>query len=390
MDIDQISPNEAPKDDQDGSFFNKSSTWLLTDSEYMSSLLPVGDNLTRYSCEPVTSQINDKFVPLESGITNIDSNYQDLIFYHEYQEGLGSEKEGVLAQGDGGLQAFAHLGEVSSSEITASASAQESVSTASSSHSRSTSTGSQTILDFPPDLQISASSYSPAISPKSTIPEFENVIVADAAWPIARCNPPLFSGSCPRTAMTHLESLEQTSKLDDPWRSLETISQADFEKDSSISITQLTASTRDKILAITQCFLHKALDIHRSGQNNRSIGSPSSGGFNFLVLPPSHILEYFLRSSMSSLTPYYTLISGKTVDTNKLVLNNQASILLVLFMIAHGATAFPTIEARYLTAGLTETCRISLFDIIEKDVELSADPTVLTCALFFTILGAWR
>jgi hypothetical protein len=71
------------------------------------------------------------------------------------------------------------------------------------------------------------------------------------------------------------------------------------------------------------------------------------------------------------------------------MLNNQASTLLVLLMIAQGATATPTAEARCLTAGLIETCRISLFDIIERDVELSADPVVLRCALLFTILGAW-
>ena len=58
-------------------------------------------------------------------------------------------------------------------------------------------------------------------------------------------------------------------------------------------------------------------------------------------------------------------------------------------MIAHGAAALPTAEARCLTAGLTEACRISLFKVIEKNVDLSADPVVFKCALLFTILGAW-
>ena len=69
--------------------------------------------------------------------------------------------------------------------------------------------------------------------------------------------------------------------------------------------------------------------------------------------------------------------------------NNQASTLLVLLMIAQGAAAMPMAEARYLSAGLTETCRISLFDIVEKDIELSADPVALRCALLFIVLGAW-
>jgi hypothetical protein len=69
--------------------------------------------------------------------------------------------------------------------------------------------------------------------------------------------------------------------------------------------------------------------------------------------------------------------------------NNRASTLLLLLMIAQGAAAMPMIEARYLSAGLTETCRVSLFDIVEKDVELTADPVTLRCALLFIVLGVW-
>jgi hypothetical protein len=146
------------------------------------------------------------------------------------------------------------------------------------------------------------------------------------------------------------------------------------------------------MLAITQSFLHKALDIHRGGINGYpKAGYASPGDFNFIVLPPSNILEYFLRSYVRSLSDYYSLVVGGCVDPNELLHNNQnqASTLLVLLMIAQGAAAVPTAEARYLSAGLTETCRISLFDIIEKDVELSADPTALRCALLFTMLGLW-
>jgi len=69
--------------------------------------------------------------------------------------------------------------------------------------------------------------------------------------------------------------------------------------------------------------------------------------------------------------------------------NGKASSLLLLLMVAQGAMATPTVEARYLTSGLTEACRLSLFDIIEKDIVLSSDPIVLRCALLFTTLAAW-
>ncbi|MBE3048562.1 hypothetical protein IMZ48_39885, partial [Candidatus Bathyarchaeota archaeon] len=116
---------------------------------------------------------------------------------------------------------------------------------------------------------------------------------------------------------------------------------------------------------------------------------PSPGNFNFLVLPPNEMLEYFLRSYVRSLSSYFNLLLGGCVDPNEMLINNQASTLLVLLMIAQGASAVPMPEARYLAAGLTETCRISLFDVIEKNVEFSADPVALRCALLFTILGAW-
>jgi len=58
-------------------------------------------------------------------------------------------------------------------------------------------------------------------------------------------------------------------------------------------------------------------------------------------------------------------------------------------MIAHGASTVPKAEARYLAAGLTETCRISLFDLIEKNIEFSADPIVLKAAFLFILVAAW-
>lgn len=225
----------------------------------------------------------------------------------------------------------------------------------------------------------------------SMIPEFEVVIAAEDSWPLARCNPPIYSGTCPRTAIVHLECLERKSKEDSTWSSLEKyLENVDWDA-TDASVVPLTSRTRDRMLAITQSFLQKALEIHRSGLNNgySKTGYATPSEFNFLVLPPTKILEYFLRSYVRSLHYYYPLIVAGCVDPNEMLLNNQASTLLVLLMIAQGASHVPSAEARYLAAGLTETCRISLFDIIEKDVELSADPIALRCALLFTLLGAW-
>jgi hypothetical protein len=216
-------------------------------------------------------------------------------------------------------------------------------------------------------------------------PEGEIAIAAEAAWPLARCNPQIFSGSCPRTAVMHLEALEEHSKHETWTRLAHKIAGAEATFSDQISVVPLNASTRDRILAITQSFLHRALETHSGRMKGWAETSSAEGGFNFLVLPPSNVLEYFLRNSLRNLGLYYMLVQGGILDPNHLMPNTQRSTLLLLLMIAHGAIA----EARVLTAGLIEACRISLFHVIEKDVELSADPTILRCALLFIILGAW-
>lgn len=225
------------------------------------------------------------------------------------------------------------------------------------------------------------------------IPEFEVVVASEAAWPLIRCTPPIYSGSCPRTAIVHLECLEQKSKQEGTWTELEHfLDSYQPEAAEAPQVVRLTSRSRDKMLAITQNFLHKALDIHRSGivkHQKSGVSSPLAADFNFLVLPPSRVLEYFLKNHVHSLAIYYSLVVRGVVDPNEMLNNNQASTLLVLLMIAQGAATVPMTEARYLSAGLLETCRISLFDQIEKNVELSADLTALRCALLFTLLGAW-
>ncbi|KAM7200138.1 hypothetical protein V8F33_004071 [Rhypophila sp. PSN 637] len=325
-------------------------------------------------------------IPNEFGAP--DSTYQDLMIWPDYPKeldymGLNMYPEQMpLVRADMTMP-FAEL-----SDMSASSEPMTATSSRGSIHTRGTSIMSTSDFDHgvkPGELVLAAPT-------DSSIPEFEVVIAAEGAWNLARCNPPLYTSNCPRTAIVHLECLEQKSKQDGTWSSLEKyLEQVDWDAtDLPTSVVPLTSRTRDKMLAITQSFLHKALEIHRGGINGYpKAGYASPGDFNFIVLPPSKILEYFLRSYVRSLSVYFPLVVAGCVDPNEMIQNNQASTLLVLLMIAQGAAAMPMAEARYLSAGLTETCRISLFDIVEKDVELSADPTALRCALLFIVLGAW-
>lgn len=323
------------------------------------------------------------FMQLSSEFVTPEPNYSDLLAWPDYSLDLTSDmySNALTLRPDLAMPAFSDFSDVSSSsEPLTATSSRESI------HTRGTSIMSAT--DFEPrkpiDMKMCATN-------DTLIPEFEVVIAAENSWPLARCNPPAFSASCPRTAIVHLEALEQKCKQDGTWDSLEKYLGQCNNGEPRPTVVPITSRTRDKMTAITQSFLHKALGVHRGGSSSygRSGYSSPGGAFNFIMLPPNKVLEYFLGSYVRSLADYYPLANAMRVDANEMLQNNQASTLLVLLMIAQGAAAVPMEEARYLSAGLTETSRISLFDIIEKDVELSADPIALRCALLFTHLGAW-
>ncbi|ORY65289.1 transcription factor Cmr1 [Pseudomassariella vexata] len=321
----------------------------------------------------------DDFMQLGNDFMPHDGNYQDMLVWQDYPLSMDMYPSSMsLGRADVPLPTFTDLSDMSSNS-------EHMSSSRGSIHTRSTSIMSSG------DFETTIKTVEMAASSPSEVPEFEVVIAAEAAWPLARCNPPVFSGTCPRTAIVHLESLEQKSKHEGTWDALEKyLEQVDWDAADLASVIPMDSRTRDKMLAITQTFLHKALEIHRGGVNSNSNGRYSSAGMlTFLVLPPPKILEYFLRSYVRSLSFFYSLVSTGCVDPNEMIQNNQASTLLVLLMIAQGASAVPTAEARALAAGLIETCRISLFDIIEKDIEMCADPIALRCALLFTLLGAW-
>ena len=243
-------------------------------------------------------------------------------------------------------------------------------------------------------------------SPPSTtslrgLHEPEAVIASQQAWPFFQCNPverPSFTP--PKTASIYLEGLAQTLKNPDTWTAWMAQSEKDKRErgqnfEPSISAVPLVSWSREKLLAITQGFLHKSLDIHRTEILNSREDSPGSspdsttGGF--LMLPPPEVIQSFLNNYATRHQPYYACISGGKLDANILMQlsNSKASSLLVLLMIASGAISTPTVEARYLASGLTEACRISLFDMIEKDIFQARDPIILQSALLFTNLAVW-
>lgn len=310
------------------------------------------------------------------------SQYHDMMGWPEYPMGLDLYSNQIPFDPDLAASGFADLSDVASvSDPITSASSR-----ASTSHTRSTSiasVGDYEVNMKPPD---SGNAHS---GDDVSMPEFKAVIEAEKYWNFARCNS--YRGTCPRTAIVHLECLERKSKEEGAWSSLEKyIDAMDWDISETEGVSPMTTRARDRMLAITQSFLLKALDIHRGDLNGCPQASNSGRhDFSFIVLPSLKILEHLLRSHVRNLSNDYPSVVFGRIDPDEMLTNSKASTLLILLMIAQGASSLPVAEARYLSAGLIETCRISLFDMIEKDIELSGDPVVLHCALLFTNLGAW-
>lgn len=221
------------------------------------------------------------------------------------------------------------------------------------------------------------------------------VIAAQEGWNCFRSAPTLAPGKCPRTARINLEKLERTLKNHDMWSSWRPAWEDTDSSNDNLKVIPLHEASRDKLLAITQVFLHKALEIHKDG----SLGTPPGGATpcsmdsSFVLLPPTRVLQYFLRSYANSFEQFFPMTSRGVLDVNEQLsshtTNDKAASLLTLMMIAHGAASIPTLEARWLNGGLTEACRISLFDLIEKNIGLASDTTVLQSGLLFTAGAAW-
>ncbi|EAT80399.2 hypothetical protein SNOG_11987 [Parastagonospora nodorum SN15] len=251
------------------------------------------------------------------------------------------------------------------------------------------------------DLQIgsSAAMFYPSNRHSSIadagIPDLGAIVAAQDGWTVFRCTPSIPSSSCPRTAKLNLERLELSLRNHEGWSNwTPSWDESDFQQGGQVAVSKLGEAARDKLLAITQSFLHKALDIHKDGSSSASSGeSPGSiaSGTNFILLPPGRVLEFFLQSYANSFERYYPTSARGVLDANELMknYNDKASSLLILMMIAQGAMNIPSVEARWLTGGLTEACRISLFDLIEKNIIMASDPIVLRAALLFTVQAGW-
>ncbi|KAK2601238.1 hypothetical protein N8I77_010702 [Diaporthe amygdali] len=217
-------------------------------------------------------------------------------------------------------------------------------------------------------------------------------------WTMLQCCPTP-SSVCPGRATAHLSFLEESSCSH---RSARTWSLRPWTHGSAapacVSNVSLSALTRERLSAITQSFFPKALEMHGLGSTSTSASSPHRrasdwfGSSGFILLPPTADLDLFLETYIGCVEPFFPLVPTRTLDPNELLGasdNEKGATLLLLLMMAIGASCNPAPSARRLGAGLAEVCRIALTDLVEKDNQYSTVPLILQCSLLLTIQSCW-
>ena len=228
----------------------------------------------------------------------------------------------------------------------------------------------------------------------------ETIGVDFEKWPCFRCNPSSGEKVHPKTGRTFVEGLEHTLKTYDTVQSSTSPLAGGAEIhafNGGISVDQFSGRARDKLMVVTQAILHKAREVHGSSVRDRLEAhqhpSPNSTtSFEvFSTLPPTNDLEHLLQAYANRFEPYYPSIPSRLLSPMDILESTQdrCSSLLLLLMLAQGAIATPTNEARNLTSGLTEACRISWLSLVEQDVSLSTNTTMLLSALMFMNSAAW-
>lgn len=213
-------------------------------------------------------------------------------------------------------------------------------------------------------------------------------------WTMFQCCP-IPSSIAPGRARDNLAFLETISKQAPCTWGRYNIGDAKVSEESPSINVSISPVTRERMSAIVQSFFAKALSIHGLGVTSSSSSRRASewfGSSGFILLPPTEELESFLENYMNYVEPYFPLVPTRTLDPNELLVaseNEKGATLLLLLMIAIGASCDPGPAARRLGAGIVEMCRISLTDLVEKDNKYSTVPLILQCSLLLTIQSCW-
>lgn len=229
-----------------------------------------------------------------------------------------------------------------------------------------------------------------------TIGEDHALLVGDwKHWSICRCSPlPLYpaqdrSKSSIVTIDHNFVRPGSWSGITEDWR------EKHFEPAERFVNVPLSETTREWLLMIAQRFMRVAMDVHGLTMDSPSPVPPDSGDLGILAgyvrLPPSDALHKYLETVLRNYEPFYPLLPARILEPNQLVgsRHGRGSSLLLFLMFAFGSMLDPAIKARRFSTALTEICRHSIRDVLEKDSGAPESGLLFYCSLMFIIKSAF-
>ncbi|CAI7583485.1 unnamed protein product [Penicillium glandicola] len=232
----------------------------------------------------------------------------------------------------------------------------------------------------------------PARVPSPTASSFPSLDagIADAdlhaleGWLLFQCNPVTPSSACAPTAANHVKNL--CALLEDGKMTVHRGQVAD----SNIAIEPLSPSIREKLSAGLQILYKEAQELY--GLQGTSNGKKYDRA-SVLTLPSAPVLEFLFRACLGCCQPYYPFMHTATLKTNERMegRNTILPYIMLLLMLSVGAMAAGTGENYPKIAhGLVEICRVSLRNLIERDIKVALDHEVSQCALLNLIASVWN
>jgi hypothetical protein len=228
-------------------------------------------------------------------------------------------------------------------------------------------------------------------------------IVQDS-WAGFRCNQNRPDLPNLQTTSMHLKGLAEMLHSQDVWDRwpVPVVDKLKPISSSQITCRPVSSQARDKMSSMFQgmlqttfhayglsCSLSMPPDFSETSWDYRLGASRIN---TYVVLPPTKILESFLRSYINRIEHLYPSVCGGEIQPNSMLANSrnpEIPALLLLLMIAAGATGSGRRDSFYFTNGLTEICRVNLWQLSEHNAELRSDLAVLRCTLLLTIPAAW-
>ncbi|KAF2237023.1 hypothetical protein EV356DRAFT_41876 [Viridothelium virens] len=229
---------------------------------------------------------------------------------------------------------------------------------------------------------------------KHPVLEDEAILNAQDHWSWFKCNPSPAESS-PETTSAHLDSLVGTLVNQDAWDSLDVQqAESDLAMSKAISTEPVLRSVRDRLLEYTRELFRGAMERRIPSLQVQSPIDELTSIFDQaekLILPPPHVLRYFLRAYVCGFEPFYPTVARGTLNPGVLLdEKSNHSPLLLLLLFAQGAMTNPTFEARAFSSGLTELCRTALNQAMQREIfVIRVDSSFMRNALHYLNLAAW-